>query len=95
MCTKEINEKCRSMAFQLLVNIGYTAQRCYGLSAAGVLCQMVPINVTHPFCCVESVTQYMKLVLAGLAGSAHMVSATVISLSRLLYEFHGRGRGRL
>lgn len=52
----------------------------------------VPSGVSRPPCspCVESVNQYMKLVLAGLAGSAHMVSATVISLSRLLYEFHGR-----
>ena len=37
----------------------------------------------------ESVSRYLGLVLAGLAGSAHMVSASVISLSRLLYEFHG------
>ena len=81
------------MAFQLLVNIGHTVQQCYGLSAAGDLCQMVPSYGTHPSSsCAESVTQYMKVVLAGLAGSPHMVSATVISLSRLLYEFHGRGR---
>lgn len=37
----------------------------------------------------ESVTEYLTRVLAGLAGSTHMVAATIISLSRLVYEFHG------
>lgn len=33
--------------------------------------------------------KYFSLVLAGLAGSPQMVSCTLISLSRLVYEFHG------
>lgn len=37
LCTKEVNEKCRSLSFQLLVNIGYTVQRCYELNAEGRL----------------------------------------------------------
>jgi ribosomal RNA-processing protein 12 len=35
LCTKETNEKCRAMAFQLLVRMGHAAQRCYGLSPEG------------------------------------------------------------
>ena len=35
-------------------------------------------------------SDYFLTVLAGLAGSAHMVSATLLSLSRLVYEFHGK-----
>lgn len=38
---------------------------------------------------VEAVGDYFLTVLAGLAGSTHMVSATLLSLSRLVYEFHG------
>lgn len=37
----------------------------------------------------DSIEQYFQLVLAGLAGSVHMISATVMSLTRLVYEFHG------
>ena len=33
--------------------------------------------------------EYFVKVLAGLAGSAHMISATILVLSRLVYEFHG------
>ena len=42
-------------------------------------------------CCqsTEAVSDYFLTVLAGLAGSAHMVSATLLGLSRLVYEFHG------
>lgn len=34
------------------------------------------------------VMEYFVKVLAGLAGSAHMISATILVLSRLVYEFH-------
>jgi len=37
----------------------------------------------------DNIEQYFQLVVAGLAGSAHMISATVMSLTRLVYEFHG------
>lgn len=38
----------------------------------------------------DSVTDYFVKVLAGLAGSTHMISATILTLSRLVYEFHGQ-----
>ena len=37
----------------------------------------------------ESLTQYVGVVLAGMAGSSHLVSASIISLSKLLFEFKG------
>ena len=40
-------------------------------------------------CYTEAVSDYFLTILAGLAGSAHMVSATLLALSRLVYEFHG------
>jgi ribosomal RNA-processing protein 12 len=35
-----------------------------------------------------SITQFVSTVLAGLAGSPHLMSATVTALTRLVYEFH-------
>lgn len=45
--------------------------------------------LTHTTHNVESVTEYFLIVLAGLAGSCHMISATILALSRLVYEFYG------
>lgn len=38
---------------------------------------------------LESLTEYFHCVLAGLAGSPHMISCTLLALSRLVCEFHG------
>ncbi|KAJ7336525.1 pre-rRNA processing protein [Desmophyllum pertusum] len=35
----------------------------------------------------ECLTSFLELVIAGIAGSPHMISATIISVSRVLYEF--------
>jgi hypothetical protein len=35
LCTKEANEKCRALAYQLLVRMGHVAQSCYGLRPEG------------------------------------------------------------
>ena len=37
----------------------------------------------------KSIEEYFKLIIAGLAGSAHMISATIVSLTQLVYVFHG------
>ena len=37
----------------------------------------------------KSIGDYFNLIIAGLAGSAHMISATIMSLTRLIYAFHG------
>ena len=43
-------------------------------------------------CGADAATQFLTKMLAGLAGSPHLVSGTVLSLSRLVYEFHGKHR---
>ena len=35
LCTKEVNEKTRELAFKLLIKLGYTAQRCSDKKALG------------------------------------------------------------
>lgn len=37
----------------------------------------------------ESMTSFLELVAAGIAGSPHMISATIISVSKIVYEFRG------
>lgn len=37
----------------------------------------------------DVMTQYIELVLSGLAGAAHMVSCTVLALTHILYQFKG------
>lgn len=46
------------------------------------------VDIAHSYD-QQSIDECFKLILAGLAGSAHMISATVISLTRLVYVFHG------
>lgn len=41
-------------------------------------------------CSVECLTSFLELVVAGIAGSPHMISATVISVSRVVYEFRSK-----
>lgn len=36
---------------------------------------------------LECLTSFLELVVAGIAGSPHMISATIISVSRVVYEF--------
>ncbi|XP_076363846.1 RRP12-like protein isoform X2 [Tachypleus tridentatus] len=35
----------------------------------------------------ETLTEYIQLLLGGLVGTPHMISATILSLSKVLYEF--------
>ena len=70
LCTKEVNEKARALAYDLLVAMGNAAQHCYKKNAE------------------DSMTAYIMVVLAGLAGSPRMASATLQALARLLYDFH-------
>ena len=79
MCTKEVTERTRSAAFGCMVSIGDACvAREVDAAAAGL-----PSQVT--------IHQFFDLVVAGLAGQTpHMRSATILSLSRLLYQFHER-----
>ena len=77
MCTKEVTERTRAAAFGCMVSIGEACvAREADAAAAGL-----PAQVT--------IHQFFDLIVAGLAGqTSHMRSATVVSLSRLLYQFH-------
>ena len=52
------------------------------------LATLILVDVGHTYD-HKSIGEYFKLIVAGLAGSAHMISATVMSLTRLVYVFHG------
>ena len=59
---------------------------------------ILPSSSSHltlicPLMCSDSMTAYIMVVLAGLAGSPRMASATLQALARLLYDFHGKGCG--
>ena len=55
---------------------------------------LVDLANAHDRCCdgsrQDNITHYFHVVLAGLAAtSPHMLSATILSIGRLVYEFKG------
>ncbi|KAG5461743.1 MAG: NUC173 domain-containing protein [Olpidium bornovanus] len=89
--TKEVNERARNVAYDLLVAMGRR------MSSGGVIvrsnidamCDAGENGQEHEAQTVPAtIDEYFTMVVAGLAGStAHMVSATIMALSRLLFEF--------
>jgi ribosomal RNA-processing protein 12 len=83
--TKESNEKTREAAYDLLVGMG----RKMG---EGGMIQRNKVKGMEDGMDVEAeatMEEFVTMVSAGLAGSSpHMISATITSLSRLIYEFH-------
>lgn len=80
---KEVNEKARTAAFDLLVLMGEK------MKAGG---KVVNRNVAHmPADAPDvdaSLDEYVTMVSAGLAGSTpHMISASITALTRILYAF--------
>lgn len=65
LCCKDINEKCRSAAYDVLISIGET------LSA-------------H-----NQMSEFIGLLVAGLAGTQEMISCTVLALASVLHNFSG------
>ncbi|GAM87778.1 hypothetical protein ANO11243_058060 [Dothideomycetidae sp. 11243] len=83
---KEVNEKARTAAFDVLVLMGEK------MSEGGTV---VNAKVSHMPADAPSVAasleEYFTMVSAGLAGSTpHMISASITALARLLYEFRER-----
>ena len=39
---------------------------------------------------IDSLCEYMQSIMAGLAGTPHLVAATILALTRLVYEFKGK-----
>ncbi|KAH9827637.1 ribosomal RNA-processing protein 12-like [Teratosphaeria destructans] len=80
---KEVNEKARNAAFDLLVLMGAK------MSEGGkVINAKVPGMSADAPSADASLEEYFTMVSAGLAGSTpHMISASITALTRLLYEF--------
>nr|CAH7732826.1 unnamed protein product [Callosobruchus chinensis] len=65
LCCKDINQKCRQTAYELLNTIGNTL-------------------MAH-----DRMQEFVGLVIAGLAGTPHMMSCTVLALASILHNFSG------
>lgn len=80
MSTKEVNEKSRMVAFNLILAMGRRMQQGGQMPMEGNPGEHVTANLT----------EYFKMILAGLAASTpHMISASIVTISRLLFEFKG------
>ncbi|KAL8689660.1 MAG: hypothetical protein Q9218_004722, partial [Villophora microphyllina] len=84
IATKEVNEKARSVAFDLLVLMGRK------MSAGGTIEQAkIPHMGNDAPTVSASLEEFCTMISAGLVGSTpHMVSASITALTRILYEFH-------
>ena len=80
---KEVNEKARTAAFDLLVLMANK------MSAGGQIDQsQIPHMATDAPTATASLEEFFTMVSAGLVGSTpHMVSASITALTRILYEF--------
>lgn len=83
MAAKEVNEKARTAAFDLLVQMGKK------IAEGGTIIQSkIPHMPNDAPNATASLEEYFTMVSAGLAGNTpHMISASVTALTRILYEF--------
>lgn len=83
---KEVNEKAREAAYELLVSMGEK------MAAGGTVVQSKVPNMPADAPDAEaSLEEYFTMVSAGLAGTTpHMISASITAVTRILYEFHQR-----
>ncbi|KAF2093187.1 NUC173-domain-containing protein [Rhizodiscina lignyota] len=83
IATKEVNEKARNAAFDLLVALGQRMRK-----GGKVAMSKVPHMDTSAEEKNADLEEYLVMVSAGLAGSTpHSVSASVTACTRILYEF--------
>jgi ribosomal RNA-processing protein 12 len=83
---KETNEKAREAAYDLLVAMGEK------MAEGGKVVQTKVPNMPADAPTVEaSLEEYFTMVSAGLAASTpHMISASITTVTRILYQFHTR-----
>ncbi|PIL36261.1 hypothetical protein GSI_01923 [Ganoderma sinense ZZ0214-1] len=82
--TKEPSEKARNAAFDLIVAMGRK------MAGGGVVKRQMLEDMDEDGAgdATGSIEEYLTMVCGGLAGaSAHMISATVTAVSRLVFEF--------
>ncbi|CAG8489730.1 1909_t:CDS:2 [Acaulospora colombiana] len=84
LCAKEVNEKTRSIAYELLVVMGNKMKE----GGTIVMSKVAGADPTLPNA-QASIDEYVfTMVIAGLAATTpHMMSATITALSRLVFEF--------
>ncbi|KAI9799243.1 MAG: hypothetical protein M1833_004121 [Piccolia ochrophora] len=83
MATKEVNEKARAAAFNLLVLMGERMQE-----GGVVKNSKIPHMADDAPDAEASLGEYFTMVSAGLAGSTpHMTSACITALTRIVYHF--------
>ena len=82
--TKEVNEKARSAAFDLLIVMARK------MNQGGIISQSKIQHMSSDAPNVQaSLEEFITMISAGLVGSsAQMVSASITALARILYEFH-------
>ncbi len=83
IATKEINEKARNAAYDLLVGFGER------MKAGGIVINSKVPNMDDSAPNVDAgLNEYLIMLSAGLAGNApHMISATIMALARITYQF--------
>ena len=83
IATKEVNEKARTEAFDLLVLMARSMRE------GGTIDQFkIPYMGPDAPVATASLEEFFTMVSAGLAGSSpHMVSASITALTRVLYDF--------
>ncbi|PHH74742.1 hypothetical protein CDD80_2865 [Ophiocordyceps camponoti-rufipedis] len=82
---KETNERARQLAYDLLVQMAHRMASSTGTPINNSLIPHMPPNAPPGKASIE---EFLTMVSAGLAGSTpHMISASITSLSRLLFEF--------
>ncbi|KAJ1965545.1 pre-rRNA processing protein [Dipsacomyces acuminosporus] len=86
--TKEVNERARNTAFSALLSMGSRMSKGGVISMAsfdgGAAEQQQQQQQQQ-----ANIEEYFKMISAGLAAQTpHMISATIASLSRVLFEFH-------
>lgn len=86
MAAKEVNEKAREAAYNLLVSMGERMAQ-----GGEVVQSRVPNMPADAPTVPATLEEYFTMVSAGLAGSTpHMISASITAVTRILYEFHSR-----
>lgn len=85
---KEVNEKARAAAFDLLVLMAHKMHQG-GTIAQSQIPHMPPDAPNAE----ASLEEFFTIISAGLVGSSpHMVSASITALTRILYEYHAQLR---
>lgn len=80
---KEVNEKARTAAFDLLVLMGEKMKQ--GGTVVNSKVAHMPADAPDV---AATLDEYVTMVSAGLAGSTpHMISASITALTRILYQF--------